>query len=73
MGYEEEWKRFTMTGRIEDYLKYRHDSIEQADRELFCTDNDMAAIERSIRNDYKVSSPISCDMMTGTNIAGTDD
>ena len=44
MVHEDNWKHFTMTGKVEDYLKYRFDDMAEADKELLRTDNDMSAV-----------------------------
>jgi len=40
----EGWKHFTMTGKVEDYLKYRSDDMAEVRKELLRADNDMSAL-----------------------------
>jgi hypothetical protein len=45
MGHDEEgWKQFTMTGKVEDYLKYRFDDVKETERGLMRADNNMSAV-----------------------------
>ncbi len=49
---DEFWKHFTMTGKIEDYLKYRFDDVAGKDKELFKTDNDMSVAATVYKEKY---------------------
>ena len=51
MGHDDEdWKRFTMTGRVEDYLRYRLDDMSEADKRMLRADNDVSAIDKEMRD-----------------------
>ncbi len=50
MEHEDGWKHFTMTGRVEDYLKYRLDYVEEADKGILRADNDMSAVDKEMHD-----------------------
>lgn len=52
MKHEDNWKQFTMTGRVDDYLRYRLEDIADLDKAMMRADNDMAAIESSMGDYY---------------------